>query len=257
MATKKVGLQVYSIRDIYSKNPAEAFKLIKDCGYDAVDMFGNVNMGAEELKKLLDDAGLECCGWHASWDYLSKPDILEMYAAYNKVIGNKYLICPGLPFAWQEKTNKDQWFEAAQKLNEIAAQLKKHGMYTGMHSHAVEFEKTEGTDELPWDIIANNTVEDVVLQLDMGNTLQAGVDPVEVLKKYKNRYRTIHMKPFSKTTGHKTSIGDDDIDWAETVRYCKASGNTEYFIIEYEEEDAKTGVKTCLDNLKNYAPSLL
>jgi len=252
MAGKKIGLQVYSIRDIYAKCPAEAFKLIKDCGYDAVDMFGGVTMGAEELKALLDGAGLECCGWHAGWDYISKPDILEMFAAYNKVIGNKYLICPGLPFAWQEKTNKDQWLEAAQKLNEIAAQLKKHGMYTGMHSHNVEFKPTEGTDELPWDILAKNTGKDVVLQLDMGNTYAAGTEPVAVLKKYPGRYKTIHIKPYSLAKGMGAVIGEDDIDWADTVKFCLEQGDTEYFIIEYEEADAKAGVKACLDNFKKY-----
>ncbi|MCL2096752.1 MAG: sugar phosphate isomerase/epimerase [Oscillospiraceae bacterium] len=249
---KKMGLQVYSIRDIYFKDPAEAFKLIKDSGYDAVDMFGSVNMPAETLKKLLGDAGLECCGWHAGWDYLSKPDILEMFASYNKIIGNKYLICPGLPFAWQEKTSKDQWLEAAGKLNEIAAQLKQYGMFTGIHSHSVEFKPTEGTDELPWDILAKNTVNDVVLQLDMGNTYAAGTEPVAVLKKYPGRYRTIHIKPYSLTKGMNVVIGEDDIDWTETVKFCNEQGNTEYFIVEYEESDAKTGIKTCADNFKKY-----
>ena len=249
---KKVGLQVYSIRDIYFKDPAEAFKLIKDSGYDAVDMFGGVTMGAEELKKLLDDAGLECCGWHANWDYISKPDILEMFAAYNKVIGNKYLICPGLPFAWGGDTTKDQWLEAAQKLNEIAEHLKKHGMFTGIHSHNVEFKPTNGTDELPWDILAKNTEKDVVLQLDMGNTYAAGAEPVAVLKKYPGRYHTVHIKPYSLTKGMNALIGEDDIDWAETIKFCNEQGNTEYFIIEYEEEDAKTGVKACLENFKKF-----
>jgi len=252
MATKKIGLQVYSIRDIYSESPAKAFKIIKDCGYDAVDMFGGITMGAEELKQLLDDFGLECCGWHASWDYISKPDILEMYASYNKVIGNKYLICPGLPFAWGNKTTKDQWLEAAQKLNEIAAQLKKHGMYTGIHSHDVEFKPTEGTDELPWDILAKNTVNDVVLQLDLGNTYQAGPEPVAVLKKYPGRAQTVHLKPYSLTKGMSVPIGEDDIDWAETVKFCNEQGNTEYFIVEYEEADAEAGVKACIDNFKKY-----
>jgi len=252
MATKKVGLQVYSIRDMYFENPKEAFKLIKDCGYDAVDMFGNITMGAEELKKLLDDFGLECCGWHAGWNYVGKPDILEAFASYNKVIGNKYLIVPGLPGEFTK--NKDTWLDAANKINGIAAQLKKHGMFTGMHSHAGEFQPTEGSDELPWDILAKNTADDVVLQLDMGNTYAVGpeFEPVAILKKYPGRYQTIHIKPYSLTKGMSAPIGEDDIDWAETVKFCNEQGNTEYFIIEYEEADARSGIKKCIDNFKKY-----
>ena len=250
MATKKIGLQIYSIRDIYFKNPREAFKVIKDAGYDAVDMFGNIIMPAEELKALLDEFGLECCGWHTPGEYWGKKDILEAFVSYNKIIGNKYLIIPGLPGNYTK--DSAAWLEAAKKINEIAAQLKVHGMYTGMHSHAVEFKPTDGSDELPWDIIAKNTCEDVVLQLDMGNTEHAGVDSVEVLKKYKNRYRTIHLKPFSKTKGFAPPIGEDDIDWADVIKYCNENGNTEYFIVEYEEENAKEGIKACIDNLKKY-----
>lgn len=250
MSIKKVGLQIYSIRDIYFKNPDEAFKLIKDCGYDAVDMFGNITMGAEELKGLLDKYGLECCGWHTPWDYVGRPDILEAFVAYNKVIGNKYLIIPGLPGEFMK--SKDTWLKAAAKINEIAAQLKKHGMYTGMHSHAGEFQPTEGTDELPWDILAKNTCGDVVLQLDMGNTYQTGIEPVAVLKKYPHRSMTIHIKPYSMTRGMSAPIGEDDIDWTETVKFCNEQGNTEYFIIEYEEEDAKSGIKTCVDNFRKF-----
>ena len=250
MATKKVGLQVYSVRDLYFANPADTFKLIKDCGYDAVDMFGNITMGAEELKKILDDNGLECCGWHAGWNYVSRPDILEAFASYNKVIGNKYLIVPGLPGEFMQ--NKDTWLDAAKKLNEIAAQLKKHGMHTGMHSHAQEFVKLEGTDDYPWDILAKNTVDDVVLQLDMGNTLSAGVEPVEILKRYPKRAQTLHIKPYSKEKGYNVMIGEDDIDWAETVKFCEEKGNTEYYIVEYEEADAKTGIKACVDNFRKF-----
>jgi sugar phosphate isomerase/epimerase len=206
-------------------------------------------MGAEELKKLLDDNGLECCGWHTPWDYC-RSDILEAFVSYNKIIGNKYLIIPSLPGEYMK--NGEAWLGAANKLNEIAAQLKKHGMYTGIHSHSGEFQRTEGSDDLPWDILAKNTGDDVVLQLDMGNTYATGIEPVAVLKKYKNRNRTIHIKPYSKTKGLSVPIGEDDIDWAETVKFCNEYGGTEYFIIEYEEKDAKSGIKICLDNFKRY-----
>lgn len=247
--TKKVGLQIYSIRDIYYKNPKEALKLIKDSGYDAVDFFGNIVMSAEELKNLLDEVGLECCGWHVPWDYFRK-DILEAFVSYNKIIGNKYLIIPGLPGEYMK--NNEKWLEACSRLNEISAQLKPHGMYTGMHSHSGEFKPFTDSDKLPWYTLAENTVKDVVLQLDMGNTLETGIDPYEALIKYEGRNNTIHIKPYSKTKGFSAYIGEDDINWADVVKFCNEKGNTEYFIIEFEEENAKEGIKICLENFKKY-----
>jgi sugar phosphate isomerase/epimerase len=88
-------------------------------------------------------------------DWFKSDEEMEKAVEYNKIIGNKYLIIPGLPGEYTK--NKDTWLAAANKLNEIAAKLKKYGMYTGMHSHAAEFVKLEGTDDYPWDIIAKNT----------------------------------------------------------------------------------------------------
>jgi len=36
------------------------------------------------------------------------------------------------------------------------------------------------------------------------------------------------------------------------VKFCLEKGDTEYFIVEYEEADAKHGIKACLDNFKKY-----
>ena len=251
---KKVGIQMYSIRNFYYQNPAEAFKFIKDCGYDAVEMYGDATMSAEELKKLFDDAGLECCGWHSQWHYMAKPDMLEMFASYNKVINNNYLIIPWIPP--EVRLDREGWLKTAEKLNEIAKRLKDYGMYTGLHSHADEFKFITGdsSNEYPWDIIAKNTVNDVVLQLDMGNTYHTGVEPVAVLKKYPQRAQTVHIKPFSLTKGSVVQIGEDDIDWVETVKFCEEQGNTDYYIVEYgdEEDKIKSSVKKCLDNFKKY-----
>jgi len=250
METKKVGLQIFSIRDIYFRDPVEAFKLISECGYDAVEMSGSIVISAEELKKILDNFGLECCGWQAPWDYMSRSDLLEMFALYNKVIGNKFLILPELPNELRQ--DEYAWLKASYKITEVAARLKKYGMRTGIHSHKYEFRPIEDGEESPRDILMQNTCGNVVLQLDTGDAYAAGINPAEILRKYPGRAQTIHIKPYSNTKGRNAVIGDDDIDWEEVVKLCSEQGKTEYFIIEYEEDDAKTGIKTCIENFRKY-----
>jgi len=53
MTKPKIGLQVFSMRDIWAENPIEAFQIAKDCGYDAVEGIGRFTMGANELRKVL------------------------------------------------------------------------------------------------------------------------------------------------------------------------------------------------------------
>ena len=251
MATKKVGLQIYSIRDIYFKNPIEAFKLIKDCGYDAVEMFGNITMGGEELKELLNRTGLECCGWHTPWNYICQSDILEAFASYNKVIGNKYIICL-CPKLMRESLNESEWLKSAYKICEICAKMKKHNIRIGICARAAEFQPMENTDELPWDTLAKHTCGNVILQIDTGDLYEAGIEPMSILKKYPGRAHTIHLKPYSLTKGKELPIGEDETDWAEIVKCCNEQGKTEYFIVDYDGNDTKTAIKTCIHNLKKF-----
>jgi len=249
MTKPKIGLQVFSMRDIWAKNPIEAFQIAKDCGYDAVEGIGRFTMGANELRKVLDDFGLECCGWHTPWEYLSKPDLLEMCIAYNQIIGNKYIITTGFSSEYWE--NKEKWLEGCEKGNEISARLKKDGMFLGVHFEPSARFSVKETGELYWDILVGKTADfDVVMQLDTGNSYAGGYEPVAVLKKHKNRYQTVHFKPYSLTKNYNAPIGEDDTDWAEMVKYLKEYGDTEYFIIEYEQPDAKAGVKTCIDYIR-------
>ena len=246
MGTQKIGIQVYSLKDIYNQDPMKSLKIIREAGFEAVEFYGKIKMSAEELKGMLDEIGLECCGWHTPWEY-TRDDILEAFVSYNKVIGNKYLVVPSLPKEYTE--SYDSWIKAAGRLNEIAARLGKHGMYTGMHPHEIEFNPPLN-NELPWDIIAKNTCDDVILQLDTGNTFRAGTDPEVSLKKYTGRYKTIHLKPYSKEKGFSAVIGEDDINWEAIVKYAAEKGGAEYFIIEYEAENAAEHIKKCADHIK-------
>ena len=247
----KFGLQIYSLGDLYLNKATlyEALKITKEAGYDAIEMLDDVIMEADELKKMLDDVGLECCGWHTPWDYLTKPDLLEMFISYNKIIGNKYLICKWLVGNYSE--NKETWLEGCAKMNEIAARLKKSGMYTGIHYADTAESSLKDTGERLYDVMAANTCDDFIMQLDTGNSFSRGTDPVAALKKHKNRYQTVHLKPYSPTKGH-VPIGEDDTDWAEIAKYLDEYGNTEYIIIEHEVPNAATEVKTCLENFKKY-----
>lgn len=248
MKSFKIGLELYSVRDVYDTDVLTALKKTKQAGYNAVEFPGGVKMDAYKLKDMLDQTGLECCGWHTPWDYF-RTDLLYSFIAYNKIIGNKYIIIPGLPGELTQTA--EDWLKLCVRFNELTEILGEQGMYTGMHSHAGEMKATTN-GMLPWDIIAQNTSKDFQLQLDIGNTLDAGVDPVALLQKYEGRYRTIHYKPYSKASGFKTPIGQDDIDWATVVNFCEANGNTEYAIVEYEELDGFNGVKQCFDGIQKF-----
>jgi sugar phosphate isomerase/epimerase len=240
-----VGVQLYSVRRECEKDLPGTLSAIAEMGYDGVEFAGYYGYEASALKKLLDDNGLKCCGSHTGLDTLSE-DALMSTIEFNKILGNKYLVVPWL--GEEMRGSEEKWIETAKLFTALSEKLKPHGMKVGYHNHDFEFKPIDG--KVPWDIFFSNTSEDVIMQIDTGNMMGGGGDPVEYLKKYPNRATTIHLKAYS-ATNEKAILGEGDVNWAEIFELCETTGGTEWYIIE-EEKDVYPPVQ-CIDLcLQNY-----
>ena len=239
-------MQLYSVRFECEKNLPATLAAIGKMGYNGIEFAGYYKRSAAELRKMLDDNGLKCCGTHTALDTLMG-DELKKTVEFNQTIGNKFLIVPSLP---EEKTATRQgWLEMAKIFDGLAEKVKPHGMRVGYHNHTIEFAPLEG--ELPWDTFFGNTRKDVIMQVDIGNALVGGADPVVFLKKYPGRAASIHVKEFSKSNP-KAYIGDGDVKWKEVFDYLEKTGGTEWYVVEYEVEGVPPvdAIARCLSNLR-------
>ena len=148
---------------------------------------------------------------------------------FQRILGNKYLIVPGLPA--ERRDSRSAWQGTAKLFNEIAEKLKPEGMLTGYHNHSIEFTPMDG--ELPWDTFYGNTSKEVVMQIDLGNALHGGADPVPFIEKYPGRAITVHLKEYS-ATNDRALIGEGDVRWDECFKLCETIGGTEWYIVEQE-----------------------
>jgi sugar phosphate isomerase/epimerase len=239
----QVGLQLYSVREDCGKDLVGTVEKVAKIGYKGVEFAGYHGRDAKALRKLLDDNGLVCCGTHTGLDTLTG-DNLAKTIEFHKVLGNKFLIVPGM----SAKTKQD-WLDKAKQFNEIADKLAPHGMKTGYHNHSAEFKPfDDGT--LPWDAFFGNTKKEVIMQFDIGNAKPDG-DVVVYLKKYPGRAVTLHVKPWSKSNP-KAVIGEDDLPWTEIFNLAETTGSTEWYIVEYEVGGvpAIEAVDRCFQSLK-------
>ena len=241
-----VGLQLYSVREECKRDLPKTIAAVAKMGYKGVEFAGYYNYTARQLRKMLDDNGLKCCGTHTALTTLLG-DELKKTIEFNKIIGNKYLIAPGLPGKYRE--SHQAWLDTARLFNEIAEKVKPHGMLTGYHNHSVEFQAMDG--ELPWDTFYGNTNKEVIMQLDVGNAIRGGVDPLPYIYKYEGRAITVHIKEHSKTDPN-AFVGEGDVNWKAFFALCKAVGSTEWYIVEYERRGAPPleSVEKCLNNLR-------
>lgn len=244
----KIGLQLYSVRADCERDLVGTLSKISKMGYEGVEFAGYHGWDAKELRKILEYLNLVCCGTHIGLNTLIGDELLRT-VEFNAVLGNKYLIVPGLKYEYRSSISA--WKNTAERFSQIAEKLKTYGMKTGYHNHWIEFEPMEG--EKPMDVFFTTASKDVIMQFDTGNAMRSGGNIIDYMKKFPGRSDTVHIKEFS-STNDKAIIGEGDIQWKQVIELCSTIGNTIWYIIE-QESYAYTPiecVEKCLVNFKKF-----
>jgi sugar phosphate isomerase/epimerase len=250
MATKiPIGLQLFSVRKDCETDFPHVLKEVARMGYAGVEFAGYHGRTAKELRKMLDDLGLVCCGTHTRMDTLTG-DELAKTVEFNQILNNRYLICPVVEEDYRGTTEK--WLKAAAFFNDVVERLHKigGGMMTGYHNHHMEFTALPD-GKYPWDLFFANTKSEVIMQLDTGNAMHAGVDVTPFLSRYPGRAITVHLKEYS-AGRDKALVGQGQVKWADMFKLCESVGGTKWYIVEQESyaHPPLECVEICLKNLR-------
>jgi sugar phosphate isomerase/epimerase len=230
-----IGLQLFSVRGECTKDLPATLKSVTGIGYVGVEPWGYggdkiewLGWSAKDLRKMLDDNGLRCCGMHLQTAALLG-DNLSRTIELNQALGNRFLI---IAADRQRMSAIDSIMELAQILDDTAEKLKPLGMLTGYHAHGFDFQQFG--DQTAWEILFSNTREDVVMQMDIGNCVSGGGDPIAMLRKFPGRARSVHLKDYGGPPG--SVIGEGKADWDEIFRLCDTLHHPEWYVVEEGEE---------------------
>ncbi len=244
-----IGVQLWSVREECKKDFDATLGKIAEMGFQGVEFAGYYNYAADAagLRKKLDSLGLKAAGTHVGAKYFLG-DELKKTVEFHKTIGCPFLIVPGDGrFTDPEKSKV-----YAEEMTKAAEALKPEGMACGHHNHTHEFDKVEG--KTYWDLFGERTSKDVFFELDIGWVREAGLDPVELIKRNPGRIRTTHIKAKPGKDKGKFFIGQDNYDWKRVIKAAYDVGGTEWFLIEQEDyPDGKSPMectKISLDGLK-------
>jgi sugar phosphate isomerase/epimerase len=216
----RLAIQLYTLRTI---DTASALPALAAQGYEAVELYAPPD-DAGELRRRLDDAGLEVCGWHVG---------LERFdGAFGEVVEQARLLSvPRLVVPWAERPPDRAGAEAlAERLRALRKRVAAAGFPLGYHNHGHELEPlADGTVTL--DVLAE--VDGLELELDLGWLWVAGSDPVARLAKHAGRVPLVHAKDFA---DRETSVpvGDGVVGYDRLVRAARDAG-VEWLIVEQEE----------------------
>jgi sugar phosphate isomerase/epimerase len=106
--------------------------------------------------------------------------------------------------------------------------------------------------EFSWNDFSGAAKPEVVMQLDVGNALHGGGNPIPYVERYPGRAATVHVKEYS-AADEKALVGEGDVNWPQFFQLCETVGKTEWYIVEYEAASDLTpleSVDRCLQNLR-------
>jgi len=229
----RLACQLYSVHDSIDNDAFSAVREAAKLGFEGLEFYGTGLWDLSFVKAALRDTGLEIAGWHVPVDRL-KGEELEKTLDFHSEIGNRAIVVPWLPVEMRDTA--DAWKRTAELFNQLHGRLSERGMSLGYHNHDFEFKPLDESGACGWDIFSENTHPGIVLQLDNGNCMAGGADPVQVMKKHPGRGRTLHLKPYSHAAGYDCLVGQDDLPWAAFFEEAGRQGATEWYIAEYESK---------------------
>jgi len=178
-------------------------------------------------------------------------------------LGATYVTLPSLP-ADLRKTF-DDFHRAADIFNAIGKEASRHGVRFAYHTHGYGLMPVDG--KVPLDTLLSATdPAHVFFELDTYWTLAGRADPKDYLRRYRGRYKMVHLKDmkghhrFAGDGGnaaqwiemfpHLTYLGDGSADMAGIIATAKACGVEHFFVEQDRADDLMVAIKGSAAYLK-------
>ncbi len=257
----KVGIQTYTLRDIFEQDPMTTLKMIKTIGYDYVELNGRnfEQVPAPKLKDMLDEVGLSSPASHISLDMI-KGDMSELMQTA-KVLGVEYLT---IPWISDDIRSFEDWKSHARLMDSAGQKLRDNGFKLAYHNHQFEFiDLGGGTTAM--DILLNDTAkENLAFQLDIFWAYLAKIDITALFQQHSGRFKLCHIKDMTKdrdmyqtannleiTQNIMVDVGEGVIPFESYFALNDISG-MEYFVVEHDnpKQPYKTAITTSYNAVK-------
>ncbi|MFA9194977.1 sugar phosphate isomerase/epimerase [Flavobacterium sp. FBOR7N2.3] len=245
---KNIGLQLYTLRDLFSKDVKATLEFVAKSGYKEIETYGYsgekgfFGTSAKEFKKIITDYGLKAPSGHYDFNSFIKDnnaDFLKACIECANELGSEYITVPHL--GEKLRSSLDDYKHIAHKINEAAVLCKQSGLKLAYHNHDFEFKKFG--NQTGYAILLQETDKKLVdFELDLYWAVRSGYDPIELFKANPGRFTMWHVKDMDKSKAEwNTEVGEGSINFKSIFAAAKLSGMKHFFV---EQET-------------NYKPNLL
>ena len=251
------GIVSYTYRNQFAKDVPGTLDMIKNNGIADIEFSSLFKQTPEELRKMCDARGLKCSSYGVSYeDLINKTDEVGKTAL---ALGATFVRVASIPH--KGAFTLDNAKQTVADFNKYGKLLKdRYGLTFIYHNHGFEFEPYQ--DGTLYDYLLKNTDPKYVsMELDILWAFLPGQDPAQLLAKYGNRYKALHMKDLKKGVergglsgstpkDNDVILGSGQIDIPAVIRAARKAGVKHYYI-EDESSSAVTQVPESIKYLNS------
>lgn len=223
---RNVGLQLYTVRELFSADPVATLEQVAKIGYREVE-FGGGGYDAMDhklLRKTMDRLGLTSPSLHIGYDALL--DKFDASVAMAKTLGADTVI---LPYMVDKHREAAAWDAALVNINRFGAQLKAAGLGFAYHNHDFEFTVKPDGVSLFDRLVKACDPELVKIELDLYWAVHAGEDVQALIKRLAGRIYAYHVKDM-RPDRSMTAVGAGTIDFASLFKLNALAGVRHFYV---------------------------
>lgn len=239
---RAIGVQLYTVRDVLPKKPAETLRAIREMGYTELEATYD---GLDKIWPAIAACGMRPVSIHLKDTFLddAQQDAFARALEQCKQWGFQFAVLPAIPE--KQRGDLDVLRGLGAKLNRAGEKARAAGLRFCYHNHAFDFRPLAGTTS--FDMLVERVDPKLCgFEVDCFWASVAGRDPAELIARLKGRIPMIHLK--DKASGAAVrfdesdkkplrEVGSGSIDWVKVLEAARAAGVEHYFV----EQDVTPG----------------
>jgi sugar phosphate isomerase/epimerase len=230
----QISIQLYTVRDILTADPAGTLATLSDIGYGQVETAGTAGLTVAEFRALLDANGIRATSAHSGIPQPFDAAVWQQRLDDAKALGCTTVVHPFFGVGPDGPiTDAAVWRNFALDLNRAGAMAHRAGLRFGYHNHHYEFQRvSDGSGRRAWDILTSTADARLVhLEVDIYWAWRGTADPVDLLRTHRRRIKQFHVKDMNLDSGF-ADPGTGLIDFARVFAANVEFGAVTQFIVE-------------------------
>ena len=238
---KKIGIQLYSLREDMAKDPDATLKEVARIGYSFVETYGYndgkfFGKSPQEFSRQVTDLGMKMTSSHTGFGIYQNDtdqawDSVKRNMEDTRAAGSKWIVQAGYP--GEHFKTLDEVKRLADTFNRIGKLAKSFGLKFAYHNHRTEFRAIK--DQIPYQLYLDQTEKDLVaFQLDIGHVANEMADYRAYLELYPGRFGCLHIRDTNVFTKVATEMGHGNVALEDVFNLFSNAGVEDYYV---EQED--------------------